>query len=333
MAFPKRNKKSKDTYMTWNKQTCDKLRLRPAELFMLMVTLISFSINFVVVFIRDIDFDVQGYLTLALIAAAMMACGYFYRIKERSERIASSMICTGIFVAFTACISFFNYLMLPLSNGPYDSYLTQIDALLGYHWPSVMAWAADHVMLSNILKYAYTTTMPQMAILIVVLGLTGRAYDMHMLMTSVTITATLSVCFWGVFPTLGAKSLYDLPPEIWAAVQPMVDLEYTNYLKDVAINGPGFITPSEVRGLIAFPSFHAVLAFTAMYAARNVKYLAPIFLVLNLLILPATFIHGGHHLVDLPAGFAMFALGTFLAKVLVDQGYKSNKLPKMILQT
>lgn len=300
---------------------------------MLMVTVMSFSINLVVTLVRGIDVDGIGYLTLGLISAGMIGCGYIYRLKDRSERIASSMICTGIFVAFTACISFFNYLMLPLTNGPYDVYLTQIDAVFGYHWPSVMAWAADHLLISEILKYAYATTMPQMAILIVVLGLTGRAYDMHMLMASVTITATLSVCFWGVFPTLGAKSLYDLPPEIWAAVQPMVDLEYTNYLKEVARNGPGLITPSEVRGLIAFPSFHAVLAFTAMYAARNVKYLGPIFIVLNLLILPATFIHGGHHLVDLPAGFAMFALGTYLAKCVIDKGYKENKLDRFILQT
>lgn len=319
--------------MTWNKDICDRLHMRPAELFMLMVTGVAFSINVIVTLLRDIQFDAFGYLTLALIAAAMMGAGFYYRLADRSERIASSMICTGIFILFTANISFFNYLMLPLTTGPYDIYLTKIDAFFGYHWPSVMGFAAEHPVMSDILKYAYMTTMPQMAILIVVLGLTGRAYDMHLLMTSVTITATLSVCFWGVFPTLGAKSLYDLSPEVWAAVAPMVDLEYTQYLKDVAANGPGWISPSEARGLIAFPSFHAVLAFTAMYAARNVKYLAPIFLVVNILILPATFIHGGHHMVDLPAGFVMFAIGTYLALKMVDAGYKENALPKMVLQT
>jgi len=319
--------------MTWNKQICDRLNMRPAELFMFMVTLITFVINAVVTVVRNIQFDAPAYAMLLLIAVPFIATGYYYRVKDRSERIASSMICTGLFILFTACIAYFNYLMLPLTNGPYDAYLTKIDAFFGYHWPSVMAFAAEHPTGSSILKFAYLTTMPQMALLIVWLGLSGRAYDLHILVTSVTITATLAICFWGIFPTLGAKSLYDLPPEVWAAVNPVVNLEYAEYLKDVAVTGPGFITPSEIRGLIAFPSFHAVLAFTAMYSARNIKYVGPIFFGLNLLIMPATYIHGGHHLVDLPAGFALFLLGTYLAKRMVTKGYEANNLPRMILET
>jgi len=67
-----------------------------------------------------------------------------------------------------------------------------------------------------------------------------------------------------------------------------------------------------------------------MYAARNVKYVAPVFLILNLLILPSIFIHGGHHLLDLPAGFLMFLFGTWLAKNAMEK-YKQAPDASVVL--
>ena len=98
----------------------------------------------------------------------------------------------------------------------------------------------------------------------------------------------------------------------------------------LAITGPEVISPTEIRGLIAFPSYHAVLAFTAMYAARTVRFLGPIFFIINLLIIPGIFIHGSHHLVDLFAGFAMFAFGTWLAVKAVNRDFSRLNKPEFV---
>lgn len=208
---------------------------------------------------------------------------------------------------------------MPIVHGPYDLILTQWDSFFGYHWPDIMALAAEYPNFTTAMKWAYMSTMLQFALLIAVLGLSGRKRDLHIMITSVTITATLTICFWGIFPTTGTTTIYEIPAELWNKIGPPVDRSYALDLISIVRDGPSIITPTEIRGLIAFPSYHAVLAFTAMYAARNLKYAAPVFFFINLLILPSIFVHGGHHFVDLPAGFLMFAFGTYLAFKAVNR--------------
>ena len=309
---------------------CQKLHLQPAEFLMIFVGIAAGLIDVALILYKGSKIDIPGYGGLLALVLLVIPLGLYYRISGRSERIASALICSGAFVFFSACLSLFNYLLLPISRPLIDLPIAQIDAMFGYHWPDVMALAAQHPVITQIMKYAYMTTIPQFAMLVVILGLSGRMRDLHVMITSVGITATLTICFWGLFPTLGAKSMYILTPELWAAVNPIVNEEYALALLHIGEHGPGMISPKEIRGLIAFPSYHAVLAFTAMYAARNVRYVAPTFLLLNLLILPGIFIHGGHHLMDLPAGFAMFAFGTWLARRAVYADYAHRGAPVFV---
>ena len=292
--------------------------LWPAEKTMLVVAVFALFVNAVLISVKDANVDFIGYTGIAAVVLGLLAGGMFYRKSERSEEIASAMICAGAFIFFSACISMFNYLLLPLGNGTWDHTLATWDQVFGYHWPDIMALAAEFPTITFILKLAYMSTILQITVLVVVLGLFGRFRDLHILLSIVTITATLSICFWGLFPTLGPTVLYTLPQEVWSIVNPTVNANYGTELIRVAEHGPGVITPSEIRGLIGFPSYHAVLAFAAIYAARNVKYLASAFWALNLLILPSIFVHGGHHFVDLPAGFAVFLIGVWAANRALD---------------
>ncbi|MEM7067729.1 MAG: phosphatase PAP2 family protein [Pseudomonadota bacterium] len=316
--------------MQIQKSLREKLYLQPAEYLMLMIGLFALLIDTGLIYYKGSAIDFPAYAGLLGLVATVMAIGLFYRISGRSERIASALICSGAFIFFSACLSLFNYLLLPIARPLIDIPIAVIDAMFGFHWPDVMALAAANPIPTEVLKVAYMTTIPQFAMLVVILGLSGRMRDLHVMITSVTITATLTICFWGLFPTLGAKSMYILPPEIWAAINPIVNEEYAKDLLHIGANGPGLISPKEIRGLVAFPSYHAVLAFTAMFAARNVPIIAPIFFLLNLLILPGIFIHGGHHLMDLPAGFVMFAFGTWLALRAVNKDHRLHGTPAFV---
>ena len=317
--------------MNWKASLCERMHLKPTEFFMGLISLSALIVDIALVLYKGVKLDLPGYAGIAIVGFPMIFVGLYYRISERSERIASAMICSGIFILFSACLSLFNYLMLPLNRPTIDVSITAIDAMLGFNWPDVMAFAAQYPTIVFIMKLAYLSTLPQLAILVVILGLSGRARDLHVMLTSVTITATLTICFWGVFPTLGAKSLYNVSPEIWQIINPPVNREYALELLRIAREGAPFITPSEIRGLIAFPSYHAVLSFTAMYAAWNLKIAGPVYFVINLLILPGIFIHGGHHFLDLPAGFVMFAFGTWLARRAVHDDYVKYNLPSYII--
>ena len=113
---------------------------------------------------------------------------------------------------------------------------------------------------------------------------------------------------------------------------PEVSTAYGDHMLLMAKQGPGLISPKEIKGLVAFPSYHIVLAITAVYASRTVKWAFPIYLVLNALILPGIYLHGGHHMIDLPAGLMVAAAGLYVAHKAVAKHYEKEQLPEYLEQ-
>jgi membrane-associated phospholipid phosphatase len=62
------------------------------------------------------------------------------------------------------------------------------------------------------------------------------------------------------------------------------------------------IRPDNIKGLIGFPSYHAVLALLVMYYAWGASWLRWPAIILNLLVIAATPIQVGHHAVDVLGG-------------------------------
>ena len=316
--------------MTLQDKLCKVLSLKPAELLMITIAIAIFFLDLVLIQIKSAQIDWLAYTSIMSVVVVTVPLGLYYRIAGRSERIASALICSGSFIFFSACLSLFNYLLLPVSSQLMDPFLATVDSIVGFHWPSVMFWAAENPTLSAIFKFAYNTTLPQFATLVVILGLTGRARDLHVMISSVTITATLTICCWGLFPSMGPGTIYTLPNEVWSILGAVADHHYSAAIAELAEAGPGVISPTEIRGLIAFPSYHTVLAFTAMYAARNVPVINVLFLVLNLVMMTGIVIHGSHHLIDIIGGIAMFALGTWIAAGAVRRNYARRGEPSFV---
>ena len=306
--------------------------LLPAEKIMAVVALAAAFIDGFLIVFNNSQVDWPGYLSILAMIAAMLTMGLFYRLSGRSDRIAAATICAALFIFYSLCMSMYNYQLLPLWREPIDVQLNAIDQMFGYHWPTVIAWAGQHPIFNEIIRFAYMSTIPQFAAIVVILGLTGRIRELHILIVSITITATFTICFWGLFPSLGAQSLYDLPLAMEMLVSPEVSTAYGDHMLTMAIEGPGLISPKEIKGLIGFPSYHIVLAFTAVYAARTVRWVFPVYLVLNILILPGIYMHGGHHMIDLPAGIFVAFVGIYIARKVVIKHYKEHNLPEFVSQ-
>jgi membrane-associated phospholipid phosphatase len=61
----------------------------------------------------------------------------------------------------------------------------------------------------------------------------------------------------------------------------------------------------ELRGVVGFPSFHTVQALVLIWYARKLPFLRWIALTLNIAVVIATPIHGGHHLIDVFGGIVV----------------------------
>jgi membrane-associated phospholipid phosphatase len=90
--------------------------------------------------------------------------------------------------------------------------------------------------------------------------------------------------------------------------QPVVDLAYKQAFFDMRLGTLRHLSLNDLKGLVAFPSYHVGLSVILMVAFRGVKgWFWPI-MVLNTLVIMSTPIDGGHHLSD-GLGGALLALG------------------------
>jgi len=288
--------------------------LEAPEAFVLRLTLAVAGLCLVLVSVRGAVVDLQAYSLGIGGAMILFIAGLGYRISGRDARIGATLVCASLFILFTISLSLFNYLLLPHWSPTIDGALARIDeAMFGYRWPDLVAWSAGHPLLNETMRYAYLSTLPQIAVLLALLGLSGRTQAMYGLMVSIAVAGLATVCFWGFFPSLGPSAIFDLPSDILAAADPVVGPDYGQTILDLFARGAPVLSPDEIRGLIAFPSFHVVLALAAVYYSRDVAWAFPVYLAINLFVMPGVLVHGGHHVVDIPAGAVTFAASAFLA--------------------
>ncbi len=92
-------------------------------------------------------------------------------------------------------------------------------------------------------------------------------------------------------------------------------------------NGPGHISPAELRGIVGFPSYHTVQALVLIWYGWRVVYVRWAALLLNIVVLIATPIQGGHHLIDMVGGAVVAVAAIALADWIVRHIAVSNDAP------
>ena len=292
-------------------------RARSSELFLLAALALT-GIGCVVLGLQSPSaYDVPAFARICAIAAGMAAAGLFYRASGRSEAIAAGLLGAALFILLTLVLSTFNYLLLPLGRPAIDPLLARIDAqLFGYRWPDFVAAVGAVPFISATLSLAYQSTLAQIALVIAALGLTGRLGELDRALYALILSAAGTILFWAAFPSLGPSTLFTLPPQTVAAAHPLVDPAYGAALRDLARHGSPLISPAQIKGLIAFPSFHTILALFAVWYTRRMPWLFYPLLVVDTVMLPGILVHGGHHLVDLFGGAAMLCAAAFAADAI-----------------
>ena len=252
--------------------------------------------------------DIAAYARLGLISLALLAGGLFYQTKRPDPNLAAMMLGAGFLCAFSAAASMLNYFLLTVAGPRIDILLSNIDHAMGFDWVQVMTSMSHHPALNMVFFYVYSTTLPQIAFLLIVLAWSGRPQEVYRFCLAVAAGALIAIFIWAAAPSLGAKSMYVLPLSVQRHLVLDVTTDYGRELIKLLKYGPGFITPTDIRGLIAFPSYHVVLALLMVWYARTIMWLRWPVLVLNLAVLASAPVQGGHHLIDIFGGCGVTVL-------------------------
>ncbi|MFZ1481688.1 MAG: phosphatase PAP2 family protein [Paracoccaceae bacterium] len=280
--------------------------LAPAErlLLGLILTLGAASVMLSAAFGRVVDW--AGFLPGIAAALAMIAVGAHARGVRNAPRLGGTAIGIGLFMGFTAFASIFIFALFPLPNPLIDSQLISVDAALGYDWAGFVVGLAEYPLLARGLGYLYHSSLPQMVLVIILLGVLRRELAMHRFLLVGMMCMTLTVGVWWLWPSIGPSAFASIPAETAARIGLVVNPAVGAHLQALVEVGPGVIGPETVMGVVAFPSYHIIMALMVVWYSRATFAFWP-FALAGLGMVPATLAHGGHHLVDLLAGGLVFA--------------------------
>lgn len=300
------------------------MRFFPAEIFLSKIILGLGALDVVVLLYKQIGVDIAAYLGSFAIGFAAIAFGQIYRKLGRDEGISLASTSAGLFILFTLVGSIFNYCLLPIQFPRIDVHLAQFDALLGFSWVDFTTWASKYPLVGPVLTAVYFSSMPQLVLVIVILGFTKRMETLHTALITGVFAGLLTFATWYLFPAFGATSVYGLPDDVLQRMPIAVGPAYGQELVRLSVEAVHFISPKDMLGIIGFPSFHTVMAAISVVFMRQFKSVWIIFVVLNALMVPAIIIQGGHHLSDLLGGLAVFTLSFVLAKFTLGRLNQRN---------
>lgn len=294
------------------------MKLFAAELIVLATVIILFVFDTTLIVIKGIQLDYVGYFLCGMAGVGVFALGQLYRNRGRDLHIATALISSGLFILFSLVGAVFNYMFLPVAFPAIDPVLIRVDSALGYSWPDIVTWAATYPWVGKMLFLVYATSLPQLLLIIVTLGFTGKDRMLHHFIVTGVMGAMASIIFWIFFPTYGAKAYYELPQWVTQAIPLMVDPAYGRELMRLGQEGVTYLSPKNVLGLIGFPSFHIFMAAMSVWFVPRHWLAIAVIVPLNLLMLPAVLVQGGHHLSDVFGGLIAFAVVCATSRRLLD---------------
>lgn len=268
-----------------------------------------------VVVVVDLALFWHGPMTMSALDAlkpllagiGLSAAGLYYRHRRAEERLAMALIGTGHLIWFSCAIAVLNYLAVAFDRPLIDATLLAWDRALGLDWAAMFTAVKGIPALATLLSFAYASSLLQIAIAVPALALLGHVERLDRFFLAFILAAAVTIGFWAAFPSFGAATHLISTGAIKSLPGAIVDVDYARTLLALKAGKLPHIVMEEMKGLIAFPSFHTVMAVLTVYAAAAVpRVLAPA-LAWNAVVLLSVPFDGGHHVVDIAAGLVVAA--------------------------
>ncbi len=200
-----------------------------------------------------------------------------------------------------------NHLTMSTNLPMADDRLMEWDVALGFDWLAYSKWLTASPLITQILFFAYNqitfTGLAALAVMLIILNDRKRAFEIIYL---VVVTAIVCIVVATVFPAKATMALLG-DQELLSRLQIGTGVLHVEQLMALRGNGPIFMMPEDMQGLVSFPSFHTCMALIIAWCSRGRWYTATIGTVIGAAIIAGTPIFGGHYLVDILGGMAITA--------------------------
>ncbi len=256
---------------------------------------------------RALGLSFANWLPFLSSVGGIAAIGLVYGLTGRSAQIASMANGVLLWMVFSLLAAILTYAAATLGGPLYDNGLAAADAALGLDWLAWYDFIAGHPVLQRLLTLAYSSLLPQILLSVFWFSLVGWEHRNVELLTNAMLAVLLTTLLFHLFPALG-------PGIAMASFREA----YVDELVSLRGGSLPLVNVMHLKGVIAFPSYHAVLAVLFTYAHRRSWPFIPLAAVNGLMLLSIPS-EGGHYLVDVLAGVVVAALTILATSALMQR--------------
>jgi hypothetical protein len=237
----------------------------------------------------------------------------YYRPHRYDPKIIFILGSTGQILLIPVLMTPLTYVAASANLPMQDVALNALDRALGFDWMAYFNFIYHHHPLLVVAVWTYSMIGCPVFAVPIVLGWTGRYLRLQTFTLAFGIALAVTTVIFVFVPAMGTYHLFDfLPnPDVFT---PSGYLDQLRDLPSVRNGSLRHLSIVNLSGIITFPSFHAAAAVIYLWALWPVRWIGPIALVLNLMMLLATPVVGGHYFVDIFAGIAIAAASIMAAK-------------------
>jgi hypothetical protein len=245
----------------------------------------------------------HSYGQIALFAIAAGMAGYYQHAPEgRAKRIIELIENIALFSLISLLGALATYVVARSTAAYYGKEFAAFDQLVGYDWAASYHYVADHRRLAAIAEFAYLSIFFTPPMLIIGLVAAGHVERVRRFLFAFALALALTIVIFALFPAQSALGYY-IGSE--GAYMPPSGMTQDTVIAALRSGTLSRIDPSQLTGLINFPSFHAqagVLFIWAVWPLRRLRYPMT---VLNLALIAATPVEGSHYIADVLAGVVL----------------------------
>ena len=243
---------------------------------------------------------------------------YKHRYAQKSDpRVTFILGSTGQLLLIPVLMTPLTYIAAAANLPMQDVALTALDRALGLDWMAYFnfVYGRHALMFATVLAYSMIG-WPVFGVPIA-LGWTGRYLRMQEFTLAFGIALVATTVISTLVPAMGTYDLFNYTPDpkIFTAGAYLEQLRDLPLVRDGSLRIIDFDT---LTGIITFPSFHSAAAVLYLWAFWPVRWLGPIALVVNVAMLLATPICGGHYFADVFAGIAIAAIAIMAARWIAE---------------
>ena len=244
---------------------------------------------------------------VVIVSLLLYIASTFYSARK-DARAASALLCTAQFALFPAVAAPLSYVAASAALPLWDETFASWDYGLGLDWMGWLTAMNHHTALHRIFAVAYSSFLPQAAIVIVALALAGHLIRLRLYILSFIFAAVTTIAISAIMPAQGIWGNLRLSPENYPDITPVTrDLHLMIFhgLRDGTFRD---LVAQGAEGIITFPSLHTAGGVLFIFAMWPVRYLRWIFALLNVTMIAATPVDGGHYFSDVIAGAGVAVL-------------------------